>query len=204
MWYRKSKSFTVLIICSWVIVITSAATAEELVGTIVSVDKQSCQLIIDKQSQATKKRPAHVVTVKFPDHMIFERPRGNMLPGWLVVGQKIKIKGDFAPDNHQLFIMTRVDHTFLGRNHDPTGVRSRIGRGCRRKMLKKNADRPFNQATDEKEALRKPGDNGAGNVTGEGTNNVEATSGFRSGLRKGGSGKGNGGGNGGHGHGGGR
>lgn len=105
--------------------------AEELVGEVVSVDEESQQLIIAEKEKNHSDSKERLVTVKLPKHMVFRRPNGAMIPPWAGVGNKIRLRGYYSEDDPPLFIVTMIHHHFRGPGFDPTGVRSRIGKGCR-------------------------------------------------------------------------
>jgi hypothetical protein len=74
------------------------------------------------------KDSGEVVTVQLPEEMIFKRPSGETLPGCILMDKKVHILGDFGEDE-TIFMASRIYGS--GRQHDPTGVRSRLGKGCR-------------------------------------------------------------------------
>ena len=130
---KRNKSIIVLsFIFWWLIAGISFAIAEELVGTIVSVDETSRQLVVAEKSKSQSDEKKRIITVKLPEHMIFKRPNGRLLPGWVRIGNTMNLKGHYSGDNQQQFTVTMVHHRFMRHRHDPTGVRGRIGRGCGR------------------------------------------------------------------------
>jgi len=110
------------------------AQADELVGKVLSVDRESHRLVVASVAGVQKdEQKVAQVTVVLPEYMVFQRPNGRRFPGWAEVGTVIGVVGEYANDQRRLFSVVRVHPDYSGPGYDPTGVRSRIGRGCKQR-----------------------------------------------------------------------
>ena len=130
--FRTCKQRITCVILLGLVLSALTVQADELIGKVISIDRESRQLVVapiaDGQQDGQK---AVQVTAVLPEYMIFQRPSGRRFPGWAEVGTIIGVVGQYTDDRRQLFFVVRVHPDYSGPGHDPTGVRSRIGRGCK-------------------------------------------------------------------------
>ncbi len=131
--FKRNKVHIITIVLLWSMLIATVGQADELVGTVMSINEPARQLVVsplkDLSSAGKKKSP---VTITFPEYMIFERPGGHRLPGWAEKGNTIGVIGEYSDSSRAHFTVDTVHPDYRGANHDSTGVRGRLGRGCRR------------------------------------------------------------------------
>ncbi len=167
---RTTKSILVLVIFIWCLFVeTSLSMADELVGVVLSVDEQVPHMVVAETSPPGSEENKRLITVSLPKQMIFKRPNGRLLPGWARVGNTVGVGGYYTDKNRQLFVMTRGHHRLMRHRHDPTGVRNRIGRGCRPMFPKPPGDQDEHKETsdDKKDQVLVDEEKSSSNSTGE-------------------------------------
>ena len=121
---KKNPVILILISCLWVIYNSSAVHAELLTGKIISINHEKQQLTM----QIVKKHKENkIVVVTMADDFKQRWSQGRSLPGCVRIGRIIRVWGKFSAANNFLATDLRGPGLF----NDPSGVRNRIGRGCR-------------------------------------------------------------------------
>ncbi len=102
--------------------------ARELAGRILAVDRESRTFVLEPLEL-----PARQVIVGFAEtYPLRDREGRPVLPGCVVRQQEVLLDGEFSGEDGDLFLATRVTGLHCRFRHDPTGVRYRLGMGCRR------------------------------------------------------------------------
>lgn len=127
------------LIIGWLFFLPGVAVAEMLIGTVQTVDEENRLLILqlyrsDRKSDGNDAAGEPVV-VRLVDDFSERRGIGRVFPGCVAPGNRIRVWGSFTEQEgegmlRKTFLTTDIrgtGHCCLG---DPTGVRSRIGRGC--------------------------------------------------------------------------
>ncbi len=98
---------------------------EALLGRIVSVDQGKNELRVrlnpdpEQSEDAEAGQQGQEITVTYPE---------GSLPPSMKAGTVIRIWGDYAAGDSQIFESRAIRQGFCRAGEDPTGVRSRIGR----------------------------------------------------------------------------
>lgn len=130
--FKADKRSYLTFFLLWLALSSSPVVADELIGTVLSIDRESRQLVVapvTHPGQGEKNKTK--VKVVLPDYMVFIRPSGRLFPRWAEVGRKIGVLGEYTDNNRTSFSVRTVHPDYSGPGYDATGVRGRIGRGCR-------------------------------------------------------------------------
>ena len=102
--------------------------AEVLVGHVIELKEEEGLVVVKVEETGEP------VTVKLSENLLFERPNGSRFPGCVCQENLVHIWGEFK-ENEPVFQATKIRGS--GLHKDPTGVRSRLGKGCRLRGWKK-------------------------------------------------------------------
>lgn len=113
--------------CSIVLLIVfclsaSSLHAEVLVGKIRSLEQAEGRFVIELMENKEQ------VTVQLAPDLLFERPNGLKHPGCVCPDNLVHVWGEYQK-NGNVFLAEKIRGS--RRHNDPTGVRARIGMGCR-------------------------------------------------------------------------
>lgn len=129
-WLPGDKSVIILLLAG--LLLSSPATAEMLVGTVLSIEKQEFTVRI---------RPGVTTTKAYDELRVVpvlkstrEHSPKSSLPPCVRVGKTVRLYGQFN-DRMDVFLAKEIRGMGGGRKHrhDPTGVRGRLGR-CRKPL----------------------------------------------------------------------
>jgi len=108
---------------------------DDLIGKVISINPEEGLIEVEVQhghfrdlNETRQQRKFTQIGVR-----LLSVPGKGKMPGCLVPGRRVMFSGTFPMDNHRLFLATEVRGWGWRRGCDPTGVRSRIGRACRKK-----------------------------------------------------------------------
>ncbi|OQX20361.1 MAG: hypothetical protein BWK80_35815 [Desulfobacteraceae bacterium IS3] len=117
--------FIFILIIFFNIAVKPAGAADVLLGTVASVDRESGEIVLKLEElpdKTTSPAEAQKITVKIsPDRM----------PEYIVIGKTLRVWGEYINGGSLIFQAENIRGCCFGRgmNADPTGVRSRLGRG---------------------------------------------------------------------------
>ncbi len=126
---RKNKRFRYLLLSLCLFCIPVEAGADVLLGRVQAIQEAERQVVVELFSAERNEIPDSRLTIILPEAMVFKRPNGRFLPGCIQLGARIKVWGEFDSED-ALFRAERI----RGGGHlrsDPTGIRERLGMGCR-------------------------------------------------------------------------
>lgn len=122
------RYITFLLIILVNIIVSTAWAKDVLLGTVVSIDRGKGEMIVrindssyffnDDSDQEEETTPETITVYFSPDR----------LPEDIRDGKLVRLWGSIEPDVYFKFKATYIRNASRGVGHDPTGVRSRIGR----------------------------------------------------------------------------
>ncbi len=111
---------------TWLFILTSllwlcaaAVRAEEAVlGTVETIDPEKGELTL-KITDSSAQQGQQITVLFDPENM----------PCCIGIGKTVRVWGSYAQGTGRFQAVTVTGASFHGHRHDPTGVRSRLGRG---------------------------------------------------------------------------
>ncbi len=121
----QMRTYFIFIMIFFNIAVKPVGAADMLLGTVASVDRETGEIVLQLDELPDKTAyPAQskTITVKIsPDH----------IPECVAIGKTVRVWGEYINGGGPVFQAEHIRGGGFGRgmNADPTGVRSRLGRG---------------------------------------------------------------------------
>lgn len=119
---RLFKAYNAIFVVFFLLFAAIPLHAELLSGSISAMGNGEGSFVLERSGTNEK------VPVQLAPELLFERPNGSSLPGCVCLHNPVKVWGEFQEDG-TVFVGTKIRGS--GQHKDPTGVRSRLGKGCR-------------------------------------------------------------------------
>ncbi|GBC61361.1 hypothetical protein DENIS_2321 [Desulfonema ishimotonii] len=98
---------------------SAGGSADAIQGTVVSLSREEGKMVVNLPEGSGN----------FRNITVFFSP--NQLPGCIREGEPVRLWGTFSENVPETFDASYIRGRGRGRGRDATGVRSRLGKGCR-------------------------------------------------------------------------